>query len=158
MDVDAGAAELTLERRSDWRAGERVVVTSSLLYQPPEEAVIASVSADGKKVTLAAPLRRKRTGASTSVPSTGAEVDLRARACLLSRTVAVAGGFNDTLDVAFSQGPNTVEYGWTLTAHGPMTWTHPVTFKTTTLPVAKVSVHHAALLGAGKIHSPVRRR
>ena len=73
-DVSAGAAQVTLRDAVDWAPGDQLVVTGTELLEPrvhvpgetwvteDEEVTIASVSGDGKTVTLTQPLEYAHTG------------------------------------------------------------------------------------------------
>jgi cell migration-inducing and hyaluronan-binding protein len=84
----AGATEITLEREPGWRAGDRIVLAATD-FDPAQydEATVARV--DGRRVTLAEPLRFAHWGTLQTVA--GRTVDERAEAGLLTRNVVFRG-------------------------------------------------------------------
>ena len=84
----AGSTQLLLNASTDWRAGDRVVV-SSTSFDPNEAEVVRIGSVSGPSVTLAEPLRSTHWGTVQTIG--GTEVDERAEVGLLSRNIVVRG-------------------------------------------------------------------
>ena len=86
--ADKGATQITLEQAPDWRAGDRIVV-SSTDYNPlqAEEATVRAVS--GKVVTLDRALAHTHWGVTQTAG--GGSVDERAEVALLSHNVKIEG-------------------------------------------------------------------
>ncbi len=88
--ANAGSAQITLKDAVDWRAGERIVIASTA-FDPDqaEERIIASVSGDGKTVTLTQALSYLHYGQLQSFANK--TLDSRAEVALLSRNIVIEG-------------------------------------------------------------------
>jgi len=84
----AGSTQLLLDGTTDWRAGDRVVITSTSFEPAEAEAVLVS-AVSGPTVTLAEPLRYTHWGTVQTIA--GGAVDERAEVGLLSRNIVVRG-------------------------------------------------------------------
>jgi hypothetical protein len=90
----AGAKTFTLMEPVGWRKGDLIVVASSDLdFRHKERVNIASVSADGKTVTITAPLKYQHTSVVTtkSVGGSSRAVPERAEVGLLSHNITITG-------------------------------------------------------------------
>ena len=85
----AGSTSIIADEVVDFAAGERIVFTDSSNFALYEEAVVASLSADGHTITLSAPLQYTHT--SESFSQSGYTMDLRCEVALLSRNIVVQG-------------------------------------------------------------------
>jgi G8 domain len=89
--VTAGGSSLALKDSVPWRVGERVVIASSSLDpDEAEERGIKSISADGKTLTLDAPLTHAHFGQVQTFE--GKTLDARAEVGLLSRNIVQTHG------------------------------------------------------------------
>jgi hypothetical protein len=77
-----------------WRWGDRIVIASTSVYLHSEEAVVQSVSPDGKVITLALPLMYTHWGADNEFAEVG----------LLSRRIVLRG-------IPFSSSADEMSYG-----------------------------------------------
>ena len=84
----AGSSQLLLDGPATWRAGDRIVI-SSTSYDPNEAEVALIASVSGRSVTLAEPLRFTHWGTTQSIGDV--QIDERAEVGLLSRNVVVRG-------------------------------------------------------------------
>uniref|UniRef100_A0A3Q2Z1Q4 PKHD1 like 1, tandem duplicate 1 n=1 Tax=Hippocampus comes TaxID=109280 RepID=A0A3Q2Z1Q4_HIPCM len=93
--VDVNSSTLTLMKAVTWEAGDEIVIASTGHHSQRENEVkiIASVSADGKTVTLTEPLKYSHLGVSVTLPD-GTVFEARAEVGLLTRNVVVRGSQN----------------------------------------------------------------
>ncbi|HVQ44820.1 MAG TPA: G8 domain-containing protein [Candidatus Saccharimonadia bacterium] len=90
----AGGTTLSLQQAVNWRAGDQLILASSTLDPFQSETVtVASRSADGKTITLTAPLANKHTSISTCFSNGGNSrcVDERSEVGLLTHNLKVTG-------------------------------------------------------------------
>ena len=86
--ADVGATSITLEKPTDWRAGDRIVIAPSGEFQ--SEAEVAVVKAiDGATVTLDRALAHRHWGTTQQIA--GVTLDERAEVALLTHNVLVQG-------------------------------------------------------------------
>lgn len=86
--ASAGSAGLVLERPTEWRAGDRLVVASTD-FEPDQAEVVTVTAASGANVTLERPLRYGHFGVLQTIA--GRVVDERAEVGLLTRNVVIRG-------------------------------------------------------------------
>uniref|UniRef100_A0A3Q2YMV4 PKHD1 like 1, tandem duplicate 1 n=1 Tax=Hippocampus comes TaxID=109280 RepID=A0A3Q2YMV4_HIPCM len=94
--VDVNSSTLTLMKAVTWEAGDEIVIASTghrHSQRENEVKIIASVSADGKTVTLTEPLKYSHLGVSVTLPD-GTVFEARAEVGLLTRNVVVRGSQN----------------------------------------------------------------
>ena len=92
--ASAGTSQITLSQPVSWRAGQTVALTATNYNatRELEELTIASVSADGLRVTFTTPLAYTHfAGVSSPVSHTGAPIVVAAAAGLLSRNITIRG-------------------------------------------------------------------
>lgn len=95
-NVAAGATLINVKEPIDWPVGSKIVITSSSRnWAEAEERLITNVSANGRNITLDAPLAHKHIGVSKTYtrPSDNKTwtADIRAEVGLLSRNITVQG-------------------------------------------------------------------
>uniref|UniRef100_A0A667X934 PKHD1 like 1, tandem duplicate 2 n=1 Tax=Myripristis murdjan TaxID=586833 RepID=A0A667X934_9TELE len=110
-----GSVTLTLMKEVTWKAGDEIVIASTgHRHSQRENEVrrIASVSDDGKTLTLTEPLEYTHLGVSVTLPD-GTVFEGRAEVGLLTRNIVVRGSqhqeWNDTIE-ACPDGFNTGEF------------------------------------------------
>ena len=85
----AGSLTIHTDEAVDFQAGEILVLTDSSWAHNVEEVVVASLSADGKTITLQQPLTLSHTSERYTVQ--GRDVDMRAQIAILSRNIVIQG-------------------------------------------------------------------
>ncbi|XP_069051252.1 PKHD1 like 1, tandem duplicate 1 [Lepisosteus oculatus] len=92
----SGSVTLTLQHNVTWKAGDEIVIASTgHRHSQIENEVkkIASVSADGRTLTLTEPLKYRHLGVSVTLPD-GTVFEGRAEVGLLTRNIVVRGSNN----------------------------------------------------------------
>ncbi|KAG7457780.1 hypothetical protein MATL_G00230750 [Megalops atlanticus] len=94
--AEAGSTTLTLKQSVTWKAGDEIVIASTghrHSQRENEVRTIASVSADGRTLTLTTPLTYAHLGVSVTLPD-GTVFEGRAEVGLLTRNIVVRGSNN----------------------------------------------------------------
>ncbi|KAM6958720.1 PKHD1 like 1, tandem duplicate 1 [Aplochiton taeniatus] len=113
--ASSGSVSLTLMMNVTWKTGDQIVIASTgdrHSQRENEQRTIASVSSDGRTLTLTEPLQYTHLGVSVTLPD-GTVFEGRAEVGLLTRNIVVRGSdqleWNDNIK-ACPEGFNTGEF------------------------------------------------
>lgn len=108
----AGATSITLTHPVDWKVGDSIAIATTNhrhTQKETEESTIASVSADGRTLTLTQPLQYEHLGVIGTYG--GQNIEFRAEVGLLTRSIVVRGTNDDQWHDVIEECPQGFDTG-----------------------------------------------